>query len=347
MLLRGARKITKESATLKEPVEAIVILSSEEENGSDKGGSSTSSHAGGQGVWAQHFHEQRLNQIFAEEGRTELLQAIGHSSMQEETGDSPQIEGASPSIRSRVSLRKPHTTPKVLKNTVHNRRLAEPELVSTGEQVEPESHAVSSSTETIIVSTSTPPAMPTTPQGLVLCEVDTPTMPTLTIRGPHIHIPSPEPEGLLVKELASSTGGTSSQHDSLVFGKKATSTEEESRVEVIEVDSESEGSWHSEITLNPRAAVERSARERGIRNRRSFRRRRLYQAVLNLHRLSDREIRRWTRDRGRAAADQESASPIGPIQVQRVRRPVRHPTETASPRARCVPSVRKGSEVGN
>ena len=183
--------------------------------------------------------------------------------------------------------------------------------------------------ETVIMSPATLPAMPTIPRGLVLCEVDMPTMPILTIGGPHIRLPSPEPEGSLVKELASLTGGTSSQHDSLVLGKKATPTEEESRVEVIEVDSESEGSWHSEITLNPRAAVERSARERGIRNRRSFRRRWVYQAVLNLHRLSDREIRRWTRDRGCAAADPESASPVGPIQVQRVCRPVRHPTETA------------------
>ncbi len=238
-------------------------------------------------------------------------------------------------------------TPKVLKNTVHDRRLAEPESVSMGEQVEPESQTVSLSMETVIVSTSTPPATPIMPQGLVLCEVDMPTMPTLTIGGPHIHIPSPELEGSLVKVLASSTGGTSSQHHSPVFGKKVTPTEEKSHIEVIAVDSESEGSRHSEITLNPRAAVERSARERGIRNRRSFRRRHLYQAVLNLHRLSDREIRRWTKDRGRAAADPESASPVGPIQVQRVHRPVKHPTETASPRARRVPLVRKGSEAGN
>ncbi len=235
-------------------------------------------------------------------------------------------------------------TPKVLKNTVHDKRFVQPKSVSTGEQVKPELQAVSSFTETVVMNTSMPPNTPTTPQGLVLCEGDMPTTPTLTIRGPHIHIPSPEPEGSLVKELASSTGGTSS---SPVFGKKVMPTDEESHVEVIAVDSDSEGSQHSEITLNPRAAVERSARERGIRNRRSFRRRRLYQVVLNLHRLLDREIRRWTRDRGRTAADPESASPIGPIQVQRVCRPVRHPTEMASPRARRIPLVRKGSEVGN
>ncbi len=75
--------------------------------------------------------------------------------------------------------------------------------------------------------------------------------------------------------------------------------------------------------------------------------RHLYQVVLHLHRLSDREIRRWTRDRGCTAADLESASPVRPIQVQRVRRPVRHPTETASPRARHVPSFRKGSAADN
>ncbi len=251
----------------------------------------------------------------------------------------------------------------MLKCTVHDKQLVEPELVSTGEQVEAKSRAVSSSTETVVVCTSTLPDTPKMPQGLVLCEADMPTMPTLTIGGPHIRIPSPEPEGSLVKELALSTGGTSSQPDSPIFGKKVTSSvkegqpgvpvEEESPIEVIDVESESvescesEGSRHSEITLNPRAAVERSAREQGIRNRRSFRRRRLYQAVLHLHRLSDQEIRRWTRDRGCAAADPESESPIGPIQVQRVRRPVRHPTETASPRARCVPSFRKGSSSDN
>ncbi len=206
------------------------------------------------------------------------------------------------------------------------------------------------------MSTSMPPDMPTTPQGLVLCEADTPMMPTLTIGGPHIRIPSPEPEGSLVRELASSTGGTSGQCDSPVFGKKVKPSEEEgqpgvpieegSPIEVIDVDSQSEGSRHLEITLNPRAAVERSAREQGIRNR-SFRRRHLYQAVLHLHRLSDREIRRWTRDRGRAAVDPESESPVGPMQVQRVRRPVRHPTKTALPRVRCVPSFRKGSSANN
>ncbi len=121
-----------------------------------------------------------------------------------------------------------------------------------GEQVEAESQAVSSSMETVVVSTSMPPDMPRMPQGLVLCEADMPTTPTLTIGGPHIHIPSPELEGSLVKELASSTGGTPSQPDSPVFGKKVTSSEkegqpgvpveEESPIEVIDVDSESEGS---------------------------------------------------------------------------------------------------------
>ncbi len=123
--------------------------------------------------------------------------------------------------------------------------------------------------------------------------------------------------------------------------------EEEGSPEVIEVDRQSERSQHSEISLNPRAALERSARQRGIQNRRSYQRRHLYQVVLWLHRLSDKEIRRWTRDRGHAVADLESASPVGPIQVQRVCRPVRHPTEMASPRARHGPSVRKGSEMGN
>ncbi len=129
----------KESATLREPVDPIVIHSLEEENGSEQGGSSTSSHAGGQGTRARHFHQQRLGQIFTEEGWTDLLQAIRHASTQEETGDIPQTEGASPSTRSRVPLRKPCTTPEVLKCTVHDKQLVEPELVSMGEQVEAES----------------------------------------------------------------------------------------------------------------------------------------------------------------------------------------------------------------
>ncbi len=167
-----------------------------------------------------------------------------------------------------------------------------------------------------------PPTMPDTcktPQGLVLCVPDTATMPTLTIGGPHVLIPSPELEGSLVKEMASSIGGISSQHDSSILGKKVTSPEaevqpgasmeEEGSPEVIEVDRQSEGSQHSEISLNPRAALERSARQRGIQNRRSYRRR-LYQAVLQLHRLSDREIRRWTRNRGRVSSMSGTYSPV-------------------------------------
>ena len=245
----------------------------------------------------------------------------------------------------------------MLKGTDHDKQSVEPVSVSMVEQVEAESQAVSLSMETVVPSPPTMPDMCKRPQGLVLCAPDTATTPTLTIRGPHVLIPSPEPEGSLVKEMASLMGRISSRHDSFNLGKKVTPLEaeaqpgalmeEEGSPEVIEVDRQSEGSQHSEISLNPRAALERSAQQRGIQNRRSYQMRRLYQAVLQLHRLSDREIRRWTRDRGRAVADPESASPVGPIQVQRVRRPVRHPTETASPRARCGPSVRKGSEMGN
>lgn len=195
------------------------------------------------------------------------------------------------------------------------------------------------------------------PQGLVQDDIVQPGMPTLTIQGPHVPVFSPEPEGSLVRELASSMGGTSSQQSSPVLGMRATQQEEEAGLDVPagqtgqfddnEEDRQSEGSQRSEIILNPMAAVERSARERGVRNRRSFRRRRVYQAVMQLHRLSNTAIRRWTRSRGCAVADPKSAVASGPMQVQRVRRLIRHPLETAPPGARRVRSLKKGSHPNN
>ncbi len=118
---------------------------------------------------------------------------------------------------------------------------------------------------------------------------------------------------------------------------------EQDPVEIIDVEGELDGSHHSEIILNPRAAVERSARERGIRSRRSFRRRQLYQAVVQLHRLSARSIRNWTRRRDNAAVDPLVESPISPVQVQRVHCPIRHPSEAAPLSLRRAPSSIKGS----
>ncbi len=78
----------------------IEIHSSDEESSVEKGGSSTSGHVGGQGARARHFHQQRVDQIFAEEGHMEFLHAFRNALTQEETGDSPQIEGASPTAGS-------------------------------------------------------------------------------------------------------------------------------------------------------------------------------------------------------------------------------------------------------
>ncbi len=176
------------------------------------------------------------------------------------------------------------------------------------------------------------------PQGLVLSDLETATTPTLTIRGDHVHISPSEPEGSLVKEMASTVAGPPSRQHSPIPGEEGALQEEQDLV-IVDV----EGLDQSEVTLNPRAAVERAARERGIRSRRSFRRRRLYQAVVQLHRLSERSIRSWTRRRDDTETDPSVTSPIGPEQVQRVRRPIRHPTEAVSPRLRHVPSSAKGS----
>ena len=267
------RKPRKESSTIQDP-EFIELHSSDEGNGSEKGGSSTSSHTGGQGARAQYHHQQRIDQIFEEEGWTELLQAFRHTPLVGETGDMSQIEGASPSAKSRPPVRKPCTVPEVLRGTVHDKPAEELMMVSASEeQVQTESQAVSPSQETVIVNTSSTPDMTITPQGLVLSDLETATTPTLMIRGDHVLVSPSEPEGSLVKEMASSAAGHPSQHDSPTMGEEGAPQGEQDPVEIIDVDGESDGSHHSEIILNPRAAVERSARERGIRSRRSFRRR--------------------------------------------------------------------------
>ncbi len=211
------------------------------------------------------------------------------------------------------------------------------------EQDQTESQAVSPSQETVVAST--PSTLDTTimPQGLVLSDLETATTPTLTIRGDHVLIPPSKPEGSLMKEMASMAAGPSSRQHSPVVGEEGSTQGDPDQAEMIDVEGELDGSHHSEITLNPRAALERAARERGIRTRRSFRRRRLYQAVVQLHRLSERSIRNWTRRRDDAEADPSVTSPIGPDQVQRVRWPIRHPTQAAPPGLRRVPSCMKGS----
>ena len=69
----------------------------------------------------------------------------------------------------------------------------------------------------------------------------------------------------------------------------------------------------------------------------------MYQAVVQLHRLSESSIRNWTRRRDDAEADPSITSPISPDQVQRVRWPIRHPADAAPPGLRRVPSTMKGS----
>ncbi len=64
---------------------------------------------------------------------------------------------------------------------------------------------------------------------------------------------------------------------------------------------------------------------------------------MQLHRLSDRSIRNWTRRRGYAAADPSTEASIGPAQVQRVHCPIRHPFEVAPLGLRHAPSFMKGS----
>ncbi len=61
------RKPRKESSVAKEP-EVIELHSSDKGNGAEQGGPSTPSHAGGQGARARYFHQQRIDQIFEEEG---------------------------------------------------------------------------------------------------------------------------------------------------------------------------------------------------------------------------------------------------------------------------------------
>ncbi len=69
----------------------------------------------------------------------------------------------------------------------------------------------------------------------------------------------------------------------------------------------------------------------------------MYHSLLQLHRLSRREITRWTRNRVSAAADPQVEALIGPVQMQRVRRPVRHPGQTARSQVRYVPPREEGS----
>ncbi len=195
------------------------------------------------------------------------------------------------------------------------------------------------------MSTSTTPDTITTPQGLVLSDIESATMPIITIRGDHALISPSEPEGSLVKEMAATTAttaGTPTRQDSSAPSEEGNTQGEQDPVKVIDVNVDSDEE-DPEVNLNLRAALERLARERGIRNRRSYGRRQLYQAVVQLHRLSERSIRSWTRNRGRAIADPEVESPIGPTQVQRVRHPIRHPNKVAPPGLRCVPSSKKGS----
>ena len=146
-----------------------------------------------------------------------------------------------------------------------------------------------------------------------------------------------------MKEMASMAAGPPSRQHSPILGEEGVLQGDPDPAEIIDVEGELDGSHRSEITLNPRAAVERAARERGIRSRRSFRRRQLYQAVVQLHRLSERSIRNWTRRRDDTEADPSITSPISPDQVQRVRQPIRHLTEAAPPGLRRVPSYMKGS----
>ncbi len=340
------RKTRKESSVIQAQPEVIKIQSSDEGNGTEKGGSSTPSHTGGQGARARYHHQQRVDQIFEEEGRTELLQAYRQAPLTGGTGEVSQIEGASPSAQSRPPVRKPRTVPEVLKGTVHDKPAEELVMVSMSEEQEQtESRAVtaSPSQETVVVSTPSTLDTTITPQGLVLSDLETATTPTLTIRGDHVHISPSEPEGSLVREMASTAAGSSSRQHSPVVGEEGNTQGDPDQAEMIDVEGELDGSRHSEITLNPRGALERAARERGIQTRRSFRRRQLYQAVVQLHRLSERSIRNWTRRRDDAEVDPSVTSPIGPDQVQRVRRPIRHPTQAASPGLRRVPSCMKGS----
>ncbi len=258
-----------------------------------------------------------------------------------------QIEGASsPRAQSRPSVCKPRTVPKVLRGTVHDKPAEELVMVSTSEeqeQTKSRAAVASPSQETVVVSTPSTLDATITPQGLVLSDLDTATTPTLTIRGDHVHISPSEPEGSLVREMASTAAGSSSRQHSPVVGKEGSPQGDPDQTVMVDVEGELDGSRHSEVTLNPRAALERAARERGIRTRRSFRRRRVYQAVVQLHRLSERSIRSWTRRRGDAEADPSVTSPIGPDQVQRVHRPIRHPTQVAPPGLRRVPSCMRGS----
>ncbi len=375
-------KPCRERSVIPDP-ELIELHSSGEEDDPQTGGSPTTRCEEGQGSRARHPHHQRMDKIFQEAGRPELLQAYWRAYTPGETGEVSQVQGTSPRSESRPPLRKPHTVPEVLKGTVHNKPMdesvmvstteepiepeissplrkprtiplvlkgtiydkpvEEPMMVSTGqEQLEPESRAVSPSQETVVVSTSTTPDTITTPQGLVLSNIESATMPIITITGDHVPIPPSEPEGSLVREMAAMTTGTPTRQDSLAPGEESNTQEEQDPTEVIDIDGDSDEE-DPEVNLNQRAALERSARDRGIRNRRSYGRRRLYQAVVQLHRLSERSIRSWTRNRGRAIADSEVESPIGPTQVQRVHRPVRHPNEVATPGKRHVPSSKKGS----
>ncbi len=119
-----------------------------------------------------------------------------------------QIEGASPSAKSRPPVHKPHTVPEVLRGTVHDKPAEELVMVSASEeQVQTESRAVSPSQETVVVSTPSMLDATITPQGLVLSDLETATMPTLTIRGDHVLVSPSVPEGSLVREMASSAAG--------------------------------------------------------------------------------------------------------------------------------------------
>ena len=150
--------------------------------------------------------------------------------------------------------------PEVLKGTDHDRLAQELVMVSTSEgQEQAESRAVSPSQETVVVSTPSTLDAAIMPEGLVLSDLETATMPTLTIRGDHVHISPSELEDSLVKEMAAMAAEPPSRQRSPISGEEGVLQGEPEPVEIIDVEGELDGSHHSEITLNPRAALERAA----------------------------------------------------------------------------------------
>ncbi len=130
--------------------------------------------------------------------------------------------------------RKPSTIPEVLKGTVHDKGPADVLMVSTSEQVESGTSPIPTSQEPMVVTTTVTPPIP--------IGTETPEAPTLTISGSHVRIPTPEPEGSLLRELVALVEGATGQVESSVTGERVTTHQEEDLVEVIEVDQQSEGS---------------------------------------------------------------------------------------------------------